>query len=305
MKKLNNKTLDLIIYCCIIWKTICPFLGFAYIVGWLTMIFEDPMFYLINDLIGWLPSHIDALFLHQTSLFGESYPMGYIYSAILVIISMYLVFRFQIYVNDCKMIKENETKIVEVKKAKQINKIAQKPKDVTYKYTHFFGLLELNLEYVDDFNKSNEDLIKLKNEYLKMLVNKLRDKYSNVKFELTDKVYMISDDFLIFDPFLLDISKLHKIFVELDNQKAIKTGLILSFCCGNENNNVQFVEKVLQKVNNLKYINKVIVINEFQAKYKAMKARQFDFFSLGLLRIEVDKHKEVDVDLYYLKKKQL
>lgn len=302
MKKLNIKTLDIIIYCCIIWKTICPFLGFAYIVGWLTMIFEDPMFKIIDDGIGWLPSHIDALFLQQTSLFGENYPMGYIYSAMLTIISMYIVFRFQIYVNDCKMIKENETKKIDIKKVQEINKTSLKQIDDTYKYTHFFALLELKLEYINNTDKSQEELIKLRDEYLKMAVNKLNAKYTNVKFQQNDKVFIISDDFLIFDPFLLDISKLHKIFVDLDNPKGIKTELLLSFCCGSENNNFQFIEQLLQKVNDLKYINKVIAINEFEAKYKAIKANQFKFISLGLSRIEVTKDKEVDVDLFYLKK---
>ena len=303
MKHLNIKTLNLIIYCCMFWKAFCPFLGFAYLVGWLTMVFEDPVHFLINDVIGFLPNLIDKLFPHQTDIFGGEYLMGYIYSAALVIISMYAVFRFQIYVTDCKMIRENEAKKIEIKKVKRTNKQVKKMQnDTTYKYTHFFGLLELNLEYLDDFNKSKEDLIKLRNEYLKMLASKLKEKYPNVKFELSDKVFMISDDFIIFDPFLLDISKLHKIFVELDNQKAIKTELILSFGCGNEKNNEQYIKRVLEKVNCLKYVNKVIAINDFYAKYKAIKARQFSFISLGLSKLEMDESKDVDVDLYYLKK---
>lgn len=305
MKYLSIRTLDFIIYCCMFTKAFCPFLGLAYLVGWLTMVFEDPVFYLINDIIGWLPNLIDGIFLHQTDLFGSEYPMGYIYSAALTIILMYIVFKIQIYAGDCKIIKENETKKIEIKKIKRMNKTQEKVKKDSYKYFCFFGLLELNLEYEDKYGKTGEELEKLKNEYLKMLTNKLSEKYSNVKFELSDKVFINSNDFLIFDPLLLDISKLHKIFVDLDNQKAIKTELILSFACANTNDEVEYIKKVLQKINNLKYINKVIVINDFYSKYKEMKAQHFEFISLGLSRIEMSDFKEIDVDLYCLKKNQL
>lgn len=301
MKNLSIKTLDFIIYGCMFIKAFCPFLGFAFLVGWLTMIFEHSAFYLINDIIGWLPSHIDAIFPRQTDIFGDEYPMGYIFSAILTITLMYVILRLQIYAYDCKIIKENETKKVEIKKIKRLNKHIVK-KTNAYKYTHFFGLLELNLKYHDSYNKKEIELEKLRDEYLKMLVKKLSEKYTNVKLELTDKVYIVSDDFLIFDPFLLDISKLYKIFVDLDNQKAIKTELVLSFSCGDSNNDIEYNKKLLEKVNNLRYKNKIIAINEFYLKYKEIKAQHFNFTSLGLSRIEMDNHKEIDVDLYCLKK---
>ena len=38
-------------------------------------------------------------------------------------------------------------------------------------------------------------------------------------------------------------------------------------------------------------------------KYKSMRGTQFEFISLGLSRIEMDNFRDVDVDLYYLKKK--
>ena len=58
----------------------------------------------------------------------------------------------------------------------------------------------------------------------------------------------------------------------------------------------------LQSVNNLNYTNKVIAINDFQAKYKAIKANHFIFISLGLSKIEISGSRDIDVDLYYLKK---
>ena len=170
MKHLDTKTLNFLIYCCMFWKAICPFLGFAYIVGWLTLIFEDPIHLIINDAIGWLPALIDGLFLHQTSIFGDEYRMGYVYSAALIILSMYFAFKLQIHLNDCKMTKENEVKIIEVKKIKRNNDVKRKPVDDTHRYTHFFGLLELNLEYLIEDGKSSDQLIKLKNVYLNCLV---------------------------------------------------------------------------------------------------------------------------------------
>ena len=302
MKHLDIKTINFLINCCKFWKMLAPFLGFAYLVGWMTLIFEDPVHLVINDAIGLLPGFIDSLFLRQADIFGAEHNMGYIYSAALVIILMYFAYKFQIYLEDCRMQKENEVKIVDVKKIKRINKDNEKTKDTTYKYTHFFGLLELNLKYEIEDNKTKDELEKLKKEYLKMLTDKLSKKYSNVRFKLTDKVFFVSDEFLIFDPFLIDISKLYKIFVDLDNQKGIRTELLLSFSAGSEKNNEQYIEVILKKINQLKYVNKVIASNEIYEKYKAIKAQQFEFNSLGLARLELDSNKEVDVDLYYLKK---
>ena len=302
MKKLGTKTINFWMYICTIWKAICPFLGFAYLMGWLTMVFEDPVFEIINNIIGWFPNLIDTICPRKVDIFGGEHLLGYIYAAALTIISMYFAMKFNIYLNDCKMQNENYVKKIEVKKTDNAINKSSKVKDDSYRYTHFFGLLELNLEYVGAIYKPESEMLKLRNEYLKMLVNKLSEKYSNVKFKVTDKVFMVSDEFLIFDPFLLDISKLHKIFVELDNQKSIKTELLLSFSCGNEKNNTAVIEKILEKVNNLKYSNKVIAINEFYKKYEAIKANHFNFTSLGLSRIELYENKEVDVDLYYLKK---
>lgn len=265
-------------------------------------VFEDPIFYVLDGMIGFLPKIIDGLFARQTDLMGMEVPMGYIYSAALVILSMYFVMKIQTKAADYRMMKENTQGIVEVKK-KDIAQIkATKPVDTTSKLTHFFGLFELRLKYMDACKAPDEDLKKLKAGYMKMLVKKLGAKYPNVKFKLTDKVFFISTDFLIFDPFILDISKMYKIFVELDNQKSIKTELLVSFGCGNDNNNFEYIEKVLHKVNGLNYVNKVIALDKLIDKYKSMRGTQFEFISLGLSRIEMDNFRDVDVDLYYLKK---
>lgn len=304
MKKLFDiKTLNIIIGLCIFWKAICPFLGFLYLFAWLTMVFEDPIFYTLDAVLGWLPSHIDALFLHQTDIFGMNVPMGYIYSAILIIISIYATMKIQIYASDSVMLQENEAKVVEIKKQDKIAKKEYKIKDETYKLTHFFGVLELKLEYFSDYNKQKDKLETLKKEYLKMILNKLSSKYQDMEFELTDELFIISKDFLNFDPLLSDIAKLFKIFVQIDKEKSIQTTLLLSFSCGNENNNSDFIRKILKKVNQLKYINKIIVIDKFIDKYKATKSKNYDFISLGLSKLEMDNFNDIDVDLYYLKKK--
>lgn len=303
MKKLFDvKTLNIIICFCIFWKAICPFVGFLYLFAWLAMVFEDPVFYILDAILGWLPSHIDALFLHQSDIFGMNVPMGYIYSAIIIIVSLYFTMKIQTYASDSLMLQENEAKTIQIQKLNKIAKKEYKIKDETYKLTHFFGLLDIKLEYFEGCNKTNENLNPLKDEYLKMLLNKLSTKYTNMEFDLSDELYIISKDFLNFDPLLSDILKLFKIFVQIDKEKEIKTNLILSFSCGNENNNTDFIKKILKKINQLNYKNKIIVIDKFIEKYRAIKAQKYDFISLGLSKIEMENN-DVDVDLYYLQKK--
>ena len=305
-KTIDIKVLNFIIILCEIWKGICPFLGFAYLFTWLLQFRDEEWYEILNNIFGLLPNLINAMFPYQTDLFRMEVPMGHIYSAALVIISLYVTMKIQIRVIDYKrkiQILENEQQNRQLKKAAK-ERIDTRVNNLN-KLTYFFGVLDLRLSTNETTNKTNEKLALLKNEYLKMIHQKLCAKYPNVQFEVSDEIFIVSDDFLIFDPFLLDITKFFKIFSELGNQKNIKTDLLLSFNCGSANNSLQYVKKVLIKVNELRHFNRVIVINKFAEKYKVFKAGHFDLYPLGISKIEMENFNEMDVDLHYLKKKKI
>ena len=302
-KIVYKKALSLAIYLCMFWKAFCPFLGFAYLFAWILMVLGLSSFRYLDEIIGYFPRVIDTFFPHQTDLFGQDFPMGYIYCAATTIVTMYFAMKAQ-----TKLV-QKRAKIVDIERKqkerleKTIKRAKEKiPKTNLFTLTNFYGLFELNLKYMNPENKSKEDLIRLESEYLKMLCDNLSKKYANVKFDVSNRLFFVSNDFLIFDPLLIDIMKLYSIFVELDREKFIKTELLLSFAAGNNNNSDEYIKNFLKKINYLGYANKVIVVDKFIEKYKSLKGSQFKLHSLGMSKVETDTFKEIDVELSYLKK---
>ena len=170
--------------------------------------------------------------------------------------------------------------------------------------THFFGLCELKLEYSEKSNsKSIDDLKKLKKEYSKMIIQKLKAKFPYIYYTGTDKIFFIGNDYEIVDNLILDFVQYFKIFQEIDNKKMIKTDLILSIVGGNQHNNVKMMYKFLLKMNELKYLNKIIVNDKFATRYNQMQNNKFEANSLGFSHIEMNINNLIETELYNLRKK--
>lgn len=301
-KFLTLKNINCITYICMFWKGICPFLGFAYLITWLTQFFNERLYALMNEAFGFLPNLINKLMPIQEDLMGMDVPMGHIHAAAIIIVSMYFATKIETYVAKIKAIKEKE---IADKKIKILEKEKrQKEKQYIQKLTHFFGLCELKLEYSEkDNTKSIDDLKKLKKEYSKMIIQKTKAKFPQIYYTGTDKIYFIGDDYEVIDVFLTDIIQYFKIFQEIDNKKMIKTDLILSIVGGNQHNNPKMIYKFLLKINELKYLNQIIVNDKFATRYNKNPNNKFETYSLGFSHIEMNINNLIETELYKLKKK--
>ena len=157
-----KKLLNLAIYFCIFWKALCPFLGFAYLLTWILMILDISAFSQLDFFLGSFPRFIDSLFPHQTDIFGSEFPMGYIYCAALVIITMYFALKLQIKLLEKKARIENCEKKEKERSEKLIKRKKDKlPKINTGFVTNFYGLFEIDLKYTNSNNRNKENLEKL------------------------------------------------------------------------------------------------------------------------------------------------
>lgn len=284
------------------WKGICPFLGFAYLSTWLSQFFDERLFALMNEAFGLFPNFINKLMPAQTDLMGMDVPMGHIHAAAVIIVSMYVATKLETYASKLKAVKEKEIADAAIRKMEREKKA--KEKQYVQNLTHFFGLCELKLEYSEkDTLKSIDDLKKLKKEYSKMIIQKMKAKFPYINYAGTDKIYFIGNDYEVVDNLIIDFVQYFKIFQEIDNNKMIKTDLILSIVGGNQHNNPKVLYKYLLKINELQYINKIIVNDKFATRYCEMSNNKFEASSLGFSHIEMSINNLVETELYNLKKK--
>lgn len=301
-KYLTLKNINYIAYACMFWKGLCPFLGFAYLLTWLSQFFDEHLYELMNEAFGFFPNFINSLMPIQSDLMGMDIPMGHIHAAATIIVSMYIATKIETYAIKIKTQKEKEIAEINLKKLERERK--KQEKQYIQNLTHFFGLCELNLEYSQkDTKKSTDNLKKLKKEYSKMIIQKTKAKFPHIYYTGSDKIYFIGNDYQIIDNLISDIIQYFKIFEEIDNKKMIKTSLILSIVGGNQHNNPKMIYKFLHRINELKYLNKIIVNDKFATRYNQTPDNKFETISLGFSHIEMNINNLIETELYYLKKK--
>ena len=178
-----------------IWITISPFLAVAYLIIWLIQIFNQDLFIDFDAIFGLLPLIVDTFIYVPVDINGSEITMGYVYSAGITIFTCAVALQLEKKLDKLKKIKENqafEKKVakIEQKKIKNEEKEKEKQEKELKKIDFYCGLFELNLEYYNPVNKTLEDLDKLKKEYTKMISDKLKEKYTTLKFAQSDKIFI-------------------------------------------------------------------------------------------------------------------
>lgn len=287
-----------------LWACISPVLAAIYLIVWTVQFADMQKFWGIDMYIGFLPKIFNILFPVYVEYHGIQIIMSYVHCAGFLIITTFIAFKYQRMI--FKMQRKNEDdelqekiKLFEERK-EEIPKESKLPIE---KINHFYSLFELKLEYYNPINKSLDDLEKLKKEYSKILVEKLKVKYPKVKFSVSDKIFIYCEDFSLINEFCDDITKLYKIFYEIDYDKLIKTDLLLSFWTDFKKVDMKTALKIMNGINKLNYWNKIVVNDKFAKRYE-LESKVYDLISLGPARLDVqynDKN-ELDIDLFYLKK---
>lgn len=283
------------------WIIISPIASAIYLVGWLILVFDENLFKKIDFFIGLFPNILNKIHYAEVDLNGADIPMGYIYASTILIISTLISIKIENRLVDLYNTQEEREQKTFMKRQKMA--LRQKPgeKKISVEPScFFFGLFEMKFEYLNVMGKSLDDLEKLKKEYSKMLIGKLKEKYPDVQFVVSNKIFIISNEFTTFDAILYDIIKIFAIFQKLNNEKFIGSSFLLSFECGDTKSNPKSIYRFLSKINDLSYYNQVIILEKFSKKYKYVLTKQFISVPLGLTRVELDNNRETEIDLYYL-----
>lgn len=282
-------------------KSICPFLGLAYLFTWVIQFFNENLFNSMNKFLGFLPNFINHYISYTTDIMGMDIKLGYIFASIFIIFLMYFIVKIDNFLNKIKIKLEKEIINKNIEKTKLIQK-TEEIKQIQ-NYSHFFCLCEIKLKRGKQETKNDEELKKLKKEYTKMIIQKLKNSFPDMNYFGDEKIYLIGDNFSIVDNVISDIIKYFKIFQEIDSKKFITTDLSLAIVAGNQHNNPKMIYKFLLKINELKYLNKIIVDDKFQSRYSQIQDTIFEPVSLGLSHIDMNISDTIQIELFHLKRK--
>ncbi len=178
----------------------------------------------------------------------------------------------------------------------------------TLEYTKFAILLSLNVKA--DINPNMiEKNIDTNNmpmlEYVK-IVNIMRKKYPTCKAITPGKLFMVYDNFTIFDDFLSDIITEVKSFCAENQEKGLITEFKVAIDAVEESGKVSKILEFLEKISALGYTNKAISTPAFKMRYNLNSQKnKYNLETIGISRFfenNLDKtQKGIDIELFSLK----
>ncbi len=291
-------------------KYLMFFMAFVYFFVWGVQFYSIALFKKLNNIFGFLPDFFNGLISISININDKIIPLSYVFSALLMALFALL------FLIIAKMI-EN-IKIAEIKRkmplepyetdSAQTKENFIKPHKTTKKreekINFFCALLEFKLRYIEGNLKTDDDIEKLKKEYSRIIKRKLNEKYSShLRFVVTDRVFLICNDFSLLNSIVVDILKLYKVICNIDNQKSIKTDYLLSFYASMERTNIKENLKILYKINEFKNLNRVVVNHDIFLRYWDLKDRIFDFKPMENVKLSniISSKEDLEVNLYYIK----
>lgn len=181
----------------------------------------------------------------------------------------------------------------------------------TMEYTKFAILLTLKLEAAIDPNITNAKIgineLVIKN--YAGIVNAMRKKYVNCKAITPDKLFIVYNNFALFDDFFTDLLKEVKRISEANLEHSLKTNFVIAIDALKETDKMANVLDILEKVSTFNYSNKAITTPAFNIRYKInSNGGKYSLESMGISRF-FEKNSDgtqssIDFELFSLKTKK-
>jgi len=180
--------------------------------------------------------------------------------------------------------------------------------DKTLEYTDFAILLTLDMKSAVDPNiaEIKEDIKELKRKNYIQVVNVIRKKYVNCKAITPGKLFMVYNNFALFDDFFTDVLKEVRKIIETNLQNNVKTDFLIALDAVKEGDRLANVLDLLEKISTFNYTNKAITTPSFNVRYKLnSKGAKYSLESMGISRFFEKRpdntQSSVDFELFSLK----
>ena len=284
-----NPILKITIFITNLIKAACLIFAFIYLIGSFLAFSNNHLFVSLNACVGFIPAFFSG---NATEKMTEQFPtISYFFSvAFFIFLSILAI----IVERNCKdTLRDIKISKIEAEMKKMTKKnFKSKIKELQMELDVFCGLFE----FVFDGEKS-QDTEDLKDKYTKILSGKLQYKYKDnleLAINKNGQLEIICRDFSKFDDVLKCYSALRSM-----NVTSQKLKILFSVYSKEHYKSTRDFFDVLQKINKLNYLNKVIVNDQVVLYANNSHFSRFNFASVGITKF-TDGNKDRDVELFRL-----
>lgn len=159
-------------------------------------------------------------------------------------------------------------------------------KNKTMEYTKFAILLNLDLKPAVDPNMADNsrNFRELAAKEYFRIVTKMREKYATCKAITPGKLFIVYNNFALFDDFFTDLLKEVKEISAINTEKQISTNFIFVIDALKESDKVSNTLDLMEKISTFNYVNKAVATSGFNVRYKLNSKNKYILETMGISR---------------------
>lgn len=227
MKKKYDKVYEIVTSL----KVLCALFAVVYMLLWFYCFFELPYYDLVTLFFAPVANLINIFITPSVEYADRTVDMTYLIISVFLYVLYFIFGKLSVVVDNAE--KKYQLSVIEERKIQErlINEdLKEVFKNKTLKYNAFGILLTLNLKHmidpnVNDINQTIKDTAM--KQYVK-IVSKMRKKYPTCKAITPDKLFIIYNNFALFDDFLIDILKEIKLISIENTANKISTNFTIA-----------------------------------------------------------------------------
>ncbi len=287
----------------IILKVLCPVISFFYALLWVISFSGLSIYTTLNLPFepfaeiarGILPFNIDYG--------GRDIDMSYIVCSGLFIVFHYIFDFFAERTIDLYNFEETQKMNKKNKEIESINASIKKELESEVDRHSRFAIL-FNLVLKPAYNlavsrKGEFDL--LRKNFYGHIIKDISSKYKNSQGIISDKLFLVCDDFERFDSFIMQFLEEIKKFNKENESKDIESEFSMCINAIKMDGNVYNAMEFLEKIDSFNYKNKLVCTSAFRLKYEKKQDAKFKIIPIGVSRFFMEPDDFEDFELFNLK----
>lgn len=289
----------------IVLKVVCPIISFLYALLWFVGFFGIPFYTALA-----LPFEPFAQIIRTVHpvviMFQDTaVDMAFIVASGLFIGFHYVFGFFAQRVVDLYNFEEERINARKKQEIKHINHLIKREFDEEIeRYISFTVLFNLMLKPAYNLSVSRKgEFSLLKKDFYTHIVKNVSSKYKNAKGIMSDKMFLVCEDFIHFDDFIVKFLNEIKEFNAENLKKDITTEFSISIDAIKSGANVFKAMEFLEKIDSFNYKNKLIATSAFKIRYEKAAGSLFRTIPLGTSRFFEEPDDFIDFELFHLKMK--
>ena len=296
-------------------KVLCTMVAILYVLYWFLRLFHFEFMKYIALVLD-IPVNVLRNFVHLEITYGGEIIDMLPLAVAGVFQILYFVFNYFVSVVE-KMEEQHKLNVIAEKKLEEklVNEnLKEIFKNKTMQYTKFAILLGLELKPMVDPNiaDNGKNLKELTIKEYANIAAKMRQKYTACKAIAPGKLFIVYNNFALFDDFFTDILKEVKELSRANSEKQITTNFIFVIDALKESDKVSATLDLMEKISTFQYINKAVTTSGFSVRYKLNSQNKYNLETMGISRFfekvpaNIQGHVEdiqrsVDFELFCLK----